>query len=186
MTLGGKPWGKPLIMICTGFWFRSPCCGLVAWLYTNTECSNSCAEKAKPAAKPKLNKTKTMAATQKEAKEILGDEELAHTRSGKKEEHAAAEDKTDDEAEEQPAKKPRITKTKTMAATAAESKEVTGNKKRGKTRAATDATPKLKKTTTMAATAKVRQCVCVCVCVSVCSLSPSLALERRLLTGPGG
>ena len=122
----------------------------------------------KAAAKPKLTKTKTMAATQKEAKALLGESELGHTRStpAKKdaaaaaapEPAAAAEPEADEEAPakaETPAAKPKLSKTKTMAATTEEAKDIVGGKKRGKTRQETSETPKLKKTKTMAATAKV-------------------------------
>lgn len=121
----------------------------------------------KAAAKPKLTKTKTMAATQKEAKALLGEGELGHTRStpAKKdapaaapEPAAAAEPEADEEAPakaETPAAKPKLSKTKTMAATTEEAKDIVGGKKRGKTRQETSETPKLKKTKTMAATAKV-------------------------------
>ena len=50
-----------------------------------------------------------------------------------------------------------MTKTKTMAATAAEAKDIVGKEKRGKTRQETAETPKLKKTKTMAETVKVER-----------------------------
>jgi hypothetical protein len=91
-----------------------------------------------------------MAETQKEAEAILGDAELGHSRSGDQAAAAAAEQKK----ETKPAK-PQLQKTKTMAETTSEAKEIVGSKKRGKTRQETATTPKLKKTKTMAETAKV-------------------------------